>query len=275
MSCFLCKALILYHKDDKLQLLDHLKSEHTADDGLEYLVAGCLMNSDERQAIVNVVKDREPHYAENDADVSGISLDDSNVETGHDGDSRGDMMIITEEADTGGDSDISISNLVPETTLQEGSGSDLEINRENGECSPPRLDERSAVEFPCPECDRTFNLKIRLNRHLKLHTKKKDAALELNSKVTVTPVSKIIKREGGDYDNRSPKRTPKNYVEPPPGEGHECPACGRRFKNRQGVDKHFEDVHNPGHYPCKGCGKVFTSRNKVSSHYSRNCKQKA
>ena len=52
-------------QDDRLQLQDHLRSEHETEDeeGLEYLIAGCLMNSEERQAIVNVVKvGRVPLY---------------------------------------------------------------------------------------------------------------------------------------------------------------------------------------------------------------------
>ena len=80
VCCFLCKATVFYQKvslyeiffqkcqkttqdsfsvqDDRLQLQDHLRSEHETEDeeGLEYLIAGCLMNSEERQAIVNVVK---------------------------------------------------------------------------------------------------------------------------------------------------------------------------------------------------------------------------
>ena len=52
-------------QDDRLQLQDHLRSEHETEneEGLEYLIAGCLMNSEERQAIVNVVKvGRAPLY---------------------------------------------------------------------------------------------------------------------------------------------------------------------------------------------------------------------
>merc|ERR1719500_2548176 len=74
------------------------------------------MNSEERQAIVNVVKDREP---DNEASQS-VVLDESN------------MMIISDvrghekgasEEDSGrgsDDSSVSISALVPETNLQEG-----------------------------------------------------------------------------------------------------------------------------------------------------------
>merc|ERR1740123_2366207 len=79
------------------------------------------MNSEERQAIVNVVKDREP---DNEASQS-VVLDESN------------MMIISDvrghekgapEEDSGrgsDDSSVSISALVPETNLQEGAGGGL------------------------------------------------------------------------------------------------------------------------------------------------------
>ena len=64
------------------------------------------------------------------------------------------------------------------------------------------------------------------------------------------------------------------YDDPPEGEGHACPECGKRFKVRTAMMRHFEDLHQPGEFPCKGCGKMFTSKNKQSSHYSRNCKQR-
>ena len=48
-----------------------------------------------------------------------------------------------------------------------------EVTRESGECSPSRLEEieLAVVKFPCPVCDRTFDLKIKLNRYLKLQCK--------------------------------------------------------------------------------------------------------
>ena len=59
VQCFLCSAKIFYGQNDQERLRDHLRSEHSIDTGLDYLVAGCLMNDEEREAIVNVVKDRE------------------------------------------------------------------------------------------------------------------------------------------------------------------------------------------------------------------------
>ena len=60
-----------------------------------------------------------------------------------------------------------------------------------------------------------------------------------------------------------------------PGNGVSFMECGKEFKNQAGMDRHFEDIHQPGNFPSPGdkmiCGKVFTSRNNMSSHYSRNC----
>ena len=201
--------------------------------------------------------DNEDNTEDTAADVSTMS--DIVIETPCDG----------EQADNSGASDLSMSALVPETTLQEGTE---EVVREPGECSPPRLDEveRAVVEFPCPECDRTFDLKIKLNRHLKLHTKKNDLKAGAGF---VTPLR--VKSEPGITPSKSTgKRAPKNWIEPPEGEGHSCPECGKRFKVKTAMLRHFEDLHQPGEFPCKGCGKIFTSKNKQSSHYSRNCKQR-
>jgi len=160
---------------------------------------------------------------------------------------------------------LSVSALIPETTLEEGSGSDIEVdNRQMGEASPPNAAdvEKAPVEFKCPDCDLSFNLKIRLNRHLKLHDKKNQGS----------PMLKIVKTESGTPGKvRAP---PRNYIEPKEGTGHPCGDCGKRFNSKNAMMRHFEDIHQPGEYPCRGCGRIFSSKNKCSSHYSRNCKNR-
>ena len=218
------------------------------------------------------------------------------------------MMIVTEEKDenrkgeTEGeagtmsdDSRVSLSALVPETTLQEGpEGEPGELREEvtlsreentlstsaraRGECSPPRAAEKIPVEFPCPECNLSFNLKIRLNRHLKNHAKRREMMANMISvkaesmSPTKTPTNKKISVKA-ESSNKKP-RAPKNHIEPPPGEGVACPECGKRFRSRGPMLRHYEDLHQPGEYPCRGCGRVFSSKNKVSSHFSRNCKSR-
>ena len=211
------------------------------------------------------------------------------------------MMVATQEnrdeageAEEAGsrsdDSSVSLSALVPETTLQETEGEVGEVSsvlstsaRARGECSPPRAQEKIPVEFPCPECSLSFNLKIRLNRHLKNHAKKREMMSTMMSvkaesmspsktPTSKTPTSKTISVKVESTSKKS--RAPKNHIEPPPGEGVACPDCGKRFRSRGPMLRHFEDLHQPGEYPCRGCGRVFTSKNKVSSHFSRNCKSR-
>ena len=69
------------------------------------------------------------------------------------------------------------------------------------------------------------------------------------------------------------KQGPKVWI---PGDGEKgvpCTECGKFFKSKGPMFRHFEDMHRSGVFPCKGCGKVFTSKNKMSSHFSRNCKR--
>ena len=45
-----------------------------------------------------------------------------------------------------------------------------------------------------------------------------------------------------------------------PGKGVPCKECGKEFRNQGVMDRHFEDLHQPGNFPCPGdktiCGKV-------------------
>ena len=118
------------------------------------------------------------------------------------------------------------------------------------------------VEFPCPECSLTFKLKIKLNRHLKLHAKKD----EIKSELTFPMTNVKTERE-------TPKKSsgPRVWMPSSRNEGVPCTDCGKRFRTKAAMQRHFEDIHQPGEFPCRGCGKMFTSKNKQSSHYSRHC----
>ena len=61
VRCCLCPASVYYRQDDPLQLEDHLRTEHNVQTDLSFIIGGCLMNSAEREAVFNVVKDREPN----------------------------------------------------------------------------------------------------------------------------------------------------------------------------------------------------------------------
>ena len=158
---------------------------------------------------------------------------------------------------------VSLASLVPETTLQEDSEDAQPGLLGFGEASPPRVEVRGLVEFPCPECSLSFKLKIKLNRHLKLHAKKG----ETKSSLTITKTTIKSERE-------SPRKFPggaRVWFPSSENEGVPCTDCGKRFRTKPAMQRHFEDIHQPGEFPCRGCGKMFTSKNKQSSHYSRHC----
>ena len=240
VQCFLCSARILYGQNEQEILRDHLRSEHSVETGENYLIAGCLMNLEEREAIVNVVKDRE----------LGVDMDE-------------DVAKEVPEEDAGtievGDI-VSLAALVPETTLQEGPEGP-EDSLQFGNASPPRAEERPVVEFPCPDCHLSFKLKIKLNRHLKSHVKKEEMKAELSRSKPVVKSERETPRKQG----------PRVWIPAHDNDGVACPECNKRFKSKGPMQRHFEDIHQPGEFPCRGCGKMFTSKNKMSSHYSRHC----
>jgi len=263
VPCFLCKASIYYEKSDKSMLLSHMNSEHNAFFGNEFLLAGCIMNDDERMAIVNVVKDREPSYLQQpSAEEPQTDAEDVTLE-------NNELIIENDDDD---ENELYITALTPETTLQE-IDTTVEVTphteEEDQGVSPPRMNEKLPIEFPCPECPLTFNLKIRLNRHVKLHDKRDKVISEMaEAKKEVIKAKKVVvKKELGSKTKQGAR-----VWTPAEGEkGVPCSECGKLFKSRGPMLRHFEDIHQSGEYPCKGCGKMFSSKNKMSSHFSRHC----
>jgi len=233
VTCFLCSASVYYEMRDKSSLQNHMTIEHNAFSGTDFLLAGCTMNNAERLAIVNVVKDREP------STYQPIVDDNDGVIT-----LKHDEVIIDEDSDS---EENHISALTSESTLPEiETGAGVEVVEEK--CvSPPNFKSKPSIEFSCPDCPLTFNLKIRLNKHIRLHEESKD------------------KNRSFKIDNLKLGQSAETQSSVP------CSECGKFFTNRARMMRHVQDIHKSGEFPCRGCEKVFTSRNKMSSHFSRYC----
>merc|ERR1719342_558359 len=214
------------------------------------------MSKEERIAIQNVVGGRQPkliHLAPEESDEEA------------------DEPEVVEEEEEEGEKLVSIKLLEPETTLDESP------SRPTTTKTPPR-------EKKCANCGFTCRLQIQMNRHKNLCVKKESSFARKASpgskwKLKVKERKKsdegsFSKRKRSFQEEVSGKKSKKSpYVSP--GKGKPCPDCNKEFRNQAVLDRHFEDLHQPGEFPCPGdesiCGKVFTSRNKMSSHYSRNC----
>jgi len=58
MNCFMCSTSLYYSSKDFSKVLAHFKYRHNVSTGNSYLLAGCLMNAEEREAIQEVVSDK-------------------------------------------------------------------------------------------------------------------------------------------------------------------------------------------------------------------------
>jgi len=158
VPCFLCKDFTYYESEKAEKLTNHLTLEHNVFFGLEFLLAGCVMNHEERIAIVNVVKNREP--------INKNSSEQSVLPPREIEESPTDEPIVDED-------DLPLSALTPETTLQE----ETSENKEDLSVSPPKMKDSNEVYYHhCDECNQSFKLKIQLNRHKRSHQNNDDGA---------------------------------------------------------------------------------------------------
>jgi len=57
--CILCRGIVAYTKKDRIRFNSHMSIEHGVSYSLNYILAGCLMNDDERNVVANIIEDRE------------------------------------------------------------------------------------------------------------------------------------------------------------------------------------------------------------------------
>ena len=73
INCILCKGLVAYSKDDRTRFNSHMNIEHGISHSLSFILAGCLMNEEEREAVANIIEEREEKINSivSDVDVDG------------------------------------------------------------------------------------------------------------------------------------------------------------------------------------------------------------
>ena len=234
----MCQGFVPYNPENPVKFTKHMKSDHSAFFGVEYLLAGCRMTEEERRTVNEVVGEKEV------GDVDGE---------------------IT-------NSEPSTEIFFPVTTLEEG---ELEADYDWRNIKQEKVTENS---HKCDFCLKSFTVQENLVEHInRRHPTKEDkrsqpACLRKKSSSVKLPRgfqnknTKIINRK---RKSTNPRRQQQNI---PEGEGFPCRECGKVFRTENMEKFHYTDCHVQGHYPCKGgCGKIFTSKNKMSSHWSRHC----
>ena len=59
LNCVLCRGLVAYTKENRERFNSHMAILHGISENMNYILAGCLMNQDERDVVADIIKERE------------------------------------------------------------------------------------------------------------------------------------------------------------------------------------------------------------------------
>ena len=79
IECILCKGLVAYSKDDRTRFNSHMNIEHGISHSLSFILAGCLMNEEEREAVANIIEEREEKINSIVSHVDSVPIDEGNT----------------------------------------------------------------------------------------------------------------------------------------------------------------------------------------------------
>jgi len=239
LSCFMCDVEVSYRKNDFSKLENHLRNEHRIKREYNYLLAGCFMTGDEREAVKDVISDKIEMAVEVPVQKSSSNRSDVRFRCSHCPISFTMKENLRE-------------HLERKHKVKASKG--VIISKVSRRSAPGELGVKSERAMDEDEDDPLGSTPERQkNKKSFMKTKPKR-------------MSMVRPKSTGDYAIAAPGEVP--------GDGKVCRLCEKQFPNNPSMKRHFEDIHQPGEFPCKGCGKIFTSMNKVSSHYSRNCKER-
>jgi len=255
LICFMCEVPV-YCRDGNFSKLDaHLKLEHKIKRGNNYLLAGCFMNEEERDAVKDVINDKieQAFKTTNEPKKEGsvrfrcthcpISFTMK--------DNLNEHLLRKHKVKVTNKSGVKITPVV-------SSGS--KPNNMKRKSLPNVKFEKVSQQVDEHENEEDDSDPLTSTPERK-KSRRSEMKRDLSQKVKV-----VGKRTSGGGMVAEPDEDP--------GNGLTCPLCQKEFQSNGPMRRHFEDIHQPGEYPCRGCNKVFSSKNKMSSHYSRNCKSR-
>merc|ERR1719228_2310491 len=209
------------------------------------------MSGEERVAIQNVVKTRQPKLVQ-------IQADHDKVDEG----------VVTIDDDSAAPASKPVSTLnIGSSNGKVTTKSGLIVTKTVGSSKEGKTVITPVVTSPkrmkCSDCDFTCKLQVQMNRHKNVCVKDKpkdgQSPKVKKWKIKVlgeasTPAAKTGKSSAKNAKTpellpngkmKKPKKSP--YTEP--GKGHPCNDCGKEFRKESILKAHQEDVHQPGEFP--------------------------
>lgn len=265
LVCFMCEVPVSCRRGSFANLDDHMRNAHKIKRGNSYLLAGCFMSEEERDAVKDVISEKIEQAFQGQEEPVQVTT----VRTG-----SGATRFRCPQCPI---------SFTVEDNLREHLERKHKLKSRGVSITPvaPSSSKLGNVVGRRKEARRSVPANLKLEARM---SEEEDIDDPLSS--SPAPRKKKQKTHGGmkqkthgGLGRRSTPRYSDDVAlaapDEDPGSGRECPLCRKEFPANGPMRRHFEDIHQPGEYPCRGCGKVFTSKNKVSSHYSRNCKRRS
>lgn len=264
LICFMCEVPVNCRNGSFSNLDDHMRNIHKIKRGNSYLLAGCFMSEDERDAVKDVISEK---------------IDQ--VFQGHE---EEPVQMTTVKSGT--------RNRCPQCPISFTVEENLREHLERKHKVKSRGVRITPVVSSAPRLPKFGNTVGKMEKrterrsvpaNIKFEATPRSEEEDIDDPLSSSPqprrkMRRMKKQHGGIGRQATPRYSGNAVLASPdedPGSGRDCPLCQKEFPANGPMRRHFEDIHQPGEYPCKGCGKVFTSKNKVSSHYSRNCKRRS
>ena len=58
LTCILCRGVVQYKNNNKVRFVKHMENEHAAYFDLDFILATCFMDEDEKAAVKNVIQNK-------------------------------------------------------------------------------------------------------------------------------------------------------------------------------------------------------------------------
>ena len=212
--CILCQGIVAYKKGDTKRFDDHMNIEHGAYHNLKYILAGCLMNVEERNIVAEIVEERQKDSDAGEgkgANVEQISILDKAFPLGKD------------------QLDASPEIVLPKSELVS-------------------ITEEEEKKISCPLCEARFGANSNLNRHLarfhKLSKEERDVVNEsrrtsTQNKESFQELAEMSVSEGDITKEVSATLNVKEECNV-----NQCGLCDATFTRSSNLRRHMSRQHS-------------------------------
>jgi len=160
VSCMLCRGVVAYRGGDTTRFNNHMNYEHGAYFDIDFLLAACLMNNEERDAVRNVMSDKmrveSPAPSEQQQPIPPLFIQDPSIPLSHSATSK--------------PSSSKLKNSTPQkrkfnevfSTKEEAVTEEVIIKKEK---KSEEVEVNQKIRFECGECDKTYPTRKSLQNH--------------------------------------------------------------------------------------------------------------